>query len=253
MEYQREQQDYFDDISEDYGRKYEEPDSILEYEKIRRMSTAFELLTARPHENLLEIGVGSGEFLHRYREQYRETDLIGVDLSASMIAAARDIEPSPLYCQGSITSLPVETDSVDVVVCLGVVGYVDSVDLGAVFNECARVLEPGGQLIVSFANRQSPFRRARQFYYYRFLEAVKAITGLGTPVTSGYNTYAPATVLDTLSDSGFDVTDTRYLTYSTGIWDTRINARAYEFLEERLNARDSVGALAMTWVVSAQT
>lgn len=252
MEYQREQQDYFDDISQDYGRKYEEPDSILEYEKIRRMATAFELLTPGQHENLLEIGVGSGEFLRRYRDQHGETDLVGVDLSASMIKAARDVESSPLYCQGSITALPVETDSVDVAVCLGVVGYVDREDLGAVFEELARVLEPGGQLIVSFANRQSPFRRFRQFYYYRFLEAAKAITGLGTPVTSGYNAYTPETVLDSLSDSGFEVADTRYLTYSTGIWNTGLNVKTYDFLERRLHSSDAVGSLAMTWVVSAR-
>ena len=56
--------------------------------------------------------------------------------------------------RGDCRETPFEAASFDVVVCLGVISYVE--DYAVVLDEIRRILKPGGYALVSFRNRFNP-------------------------------------------------------------------------------------------------
>lgn len=74
-------------------------------------------------------------------------EVIGVDSSPEMLAVARAKVPSGSFLDGTLQALPVPDDGVDLVVCALALAHVP--DLRPVFAEFARVLRPGGSLVVS--------------------------------------------------------------------------------------------------------
>lgn len=248
---QEEQKEYFAEISNEYDTKYQDPEKIIEYEKLHRLEAAIDLITNDNHQRVLDIGVGSGEFFRRYSSQ-SDTEFVGLDISFPMLQTARTNEKTPEYCQGTVTDIPLSSNSIDLVTCLGVIGYTEREKISDVIHELHRILRSGGQAILSFANRESPYRQFRQLYYYKLMEIGKQITGLGTPVTSGYNTYRPSNVCSILNEEGFRLDDFRYLTFSTGIWNTNFNIKVYKIFDQLFSDRDFAKKLAMTWVVAAQ-
>jgi SAM-dependent methyltransferase len=73
--------------------------------------------------------------------------VIGVDTSPEMLAFAREKLPGVELHEADLHELPVEDNSVDVVVCALALTHVP--DLPPVFAEFARVLRPGGHLVTS--------------------------------------------------------------------------------------------------------
>jgi SAM-dependent methyltransferase len=72
--------------------------------------------------------------------------VIGVDSSPDMLAHARQRVPDGEFHLGELESLPLPDDSVDVIVCALALEHVL---LQPVFAEFARVLRPGGDLVIS--------------------------------------------------------------------------------------------------------
>ena len=73
--------------------------------------------------------------------------VLGFDLSLGMLARARDNVPEAEFAEGSLTALPVDDASAANVVCTLALAHLE--DLGLFFAEAARVLEPGGHLVIS--------------------------------------------------------------------------------------------------------
>jgi SAM-dependent methyltransferase len=73
--------------------------------------------------------------------------VIGVDTSPDMLAHARKRVPDGDFREGPLEALPVPDGEADVVVCALALSHV--ADLSPVFAEFARVLRPGGHLVVS--------------------------------------------------------------------------------------------------------
>jgi hypothetical protein len=71
-----------------------------------------------------------------------------------MLAAARTNVPSGDFRQGDLTQLPVPGQHVDLVVCSLALAHVR--DLAPVFAEFARVLRPGGHLVISDSRMDYP-------------------------------------------------------------------------------------------------
>lgn len=74
-------------------------------------------------------------------------EVIGVDSSPEMLAVARERLPSAAFHEGDLHRLPLADDSVDLVVCGLALMHVP--DLAPVLTELARVLRPGGHLVLS--------------------------------------------------------------------------------------------------------
>jgi ubiquinone/menaquinone biosynthesis C-methylase UbiE len=92
---------------------------------------------------LLDAWTGRfAEFLARRGHQ-----VIGVDSSPDMLAHARRRVPDGEFHLGALDRLPLADDSADVIVCALALVHVP--DLQRVLAEFARVLRPGGDLVIS--------------------------------------------------------------------------------------------------------
>lgn len=76
----------------------------------------------------------------------RGHDVVGVDVSEGMLARARKAAPEAQLLAGDITDLPLPDDDVDHVVCSLALAHLD--DLRPFFAEAARVMRPGGHLLL---------------------------------------------------------------------------------------------------------
>jgi SAM-dependent methyltransferase len=99
---------------------------------------------------ILEAGCGTGLVMERIRGRGC-TDLFGIDLSAGMLAAAHRSGNS--VAQASVTALPFADASFDVAYSFKVLAHVP--DIRAAIAEMARVVKPGGTVVVELYNRHS--------------------------------------------------------------------------------------------------
>jgi len=107
----------------------------------------------RPGQTVLDLGAGAGiDLLLAARKVGSEGKAIGVDMTDEMISKARhNIAASGMknveIRKGLIEELPVENNSVDWVISNCVINL--SPEKDRVFKEIARVLKPGGAMLVS--------------------------------------------------------------------------------------------------------
>jgi len=107
----------------------------------------------QPGETVLDLGSGAGFDAFLAARAVGPTGrVIGVDMTDEMLAkaranAARASISTVEFRKGYIEALPVEDASVDVVISNCVINLVP--DKAAVYREVARVLRPGGRVVVS--------------------------------------------------------------------------------------------------------
>jgi 2-polyprenyl-3-methyl-5-hydroxy-6-metoxy-1,4-benzoquinol methylase len=110
--------------------------------------------------NWLDAGCGTGTLSRLLAE--RGCKVLGVDAAMEMVEAAGRLLQGGESVQlkfervDTIAQLPVANHSCDGVLCSSVLEYVP--DVVACLREFARVLRPGGLLLVSVPNRHSIFR-----------------------------------------------------------------------------------------------
>jgi predicted TPR repeat methyltransferase len=99
-------------------------------------------------ETVLDVGCGTGLVGRALRERGFAGRLLGVDISESSLDIARE---GGAYDSADLADLQqglgLEDDSVDAVVCVGVMTYLPDVE--AVWRDFARVVRPGGLVVVT--------------------------------------------------------------------------------------------------------
>jgi ubiquinone/menaquinone biosynthesis C-methylase UbiE/DNA-binding transcriptional ArsR family regulator len=140
-----------------------------EWDRIRKLHVADAAVEAaiqtaladRPYRSLLDLGTGTGRMLELLGADIERG--LGLDLSPDMLALARArLDRAGLkHCsvrQGDIYDLALPKDSFDVVIIHQVLHFLD--DGARAISEAARVLRPGGRLlVVDFAPHDLEFLR----------------------------------------------------------------------------------------------
>jgi ubiquinone/menaquinone biosynthesis C-methylase UbiE len=125
-----------------WAPSYDEPgNALLEVEG----PVVREILAALPAGVALDAACGTGR--HAAYLASLGHRVIGVDVVPDMLELARAKVPGGAFHEGDLHDLPVANDSVDVVVCAIAVSHVR--ELASVLAEFARVLRPGGHLVLS--------------------------------------------------------------------------------------------------------
>jgi SAM-dependent methyltransferase len=104
-----------------------------------------EIVEPLPAGVAVDAACGTGRFSALLAA--RDHQVIGVDSSPDMLARARIRVPDGEFRSGDLNRLPVADAAADLVVCGLALTHVP--DLRPVFAEFARVLRPGGHLVVS--------------------------------------------------------------------------------------------------------
>lgn len=123
---------------------YDEPNTMIEVEE----PAVREILDTLPAGTVLDAACGTAR--HGTYLAERGHRVIGTDASPDMLAIARRKLPDAEFHEADLSKIPLPNASVDTVVCSLALSYVR--DLRPAFAEFARVLRPGGHLVVSDAH-----------------------------------------------------------------------------------------------------
>ena len=106
-----------------------------------------EQLVQIPHGSVLDVGCGTGELLREVGLRFPETARTGLDLSANMLAVAREkLGGAVELVQGDAERLPFADGRFEVLLCND--SFHHYPNPGAAAAEFARVLQPGGVLLL---------------------------------------------------------------------------------------------------------
>ena len=138
----------------------------------RRHVAAYQLAAARTEGTVVDAGCGEGygtTFLRR-----RARHVIGLDLDAATLSNARRRYPLARFAQADLRHVPLR--QVDGIVCLQVLEHLE--DANRFLADCARILRPGGTLVLSTPNRATFPAGINPFHVQEFdAEELAALLG----------------------------------------------------------------------------
>ena len=163
--WERKSRGNFSDFELDHGAspRDQETESLSWQEHLR-------FVNPQPHEVLLDAGCGTGVDIIRIHSLVKK--IIGLDFSSGSLErckknlAAHEVRNADVYL-ASIMNIPLPDHSVDKAVCLSVLQYLDDEEVRLGLRELARVVKPGGTLILHVKNSASLYwstlRIAKEF------------------------------------------------------------------------------------------
>lgn len=99
---------------------------------------------------LLDLGCGDGR-LTPFWQSVTGAATYALELSPMAVREAQRLFPSVTYTQGDATHTPYGNQMFDIIVCQEVLEHIEQQEL--LVNEAARILKPGGQLILTTPNK----------------------------------------------------------------------------------------------------
>jgi ubiquinone/menaquinone biosynthesis C-methylase UbiE len=113
--------------------------------------------TGRHRNTLVDVGCGTGRYLRQLADQFNHS--IGVDVSERMLAIASQYASGRRLLRAEATSLPLPSSSADLVLSTRVLSHVRRPEQA--IAEMARVLRPGGLLILSDVAAEHDYNQTR--------------------------------------------------------------------------------------------
>jgi SAM-dependent methyltransferase len=104
------------------------------------------LSALRGHEIVADVGCGNGAYLAELTRRGHTGPVLGVDLSAGMLAAARRRAPAAALTAGDAAALPLRDRAVSLTLAAHMLYHVP--DPHAAVRELRRITRPGGQVLV---------------------------------------------------------------------------------------------------------
>lgn len=119
-------------------------------------------MPARKSMRVLDLCCGTGVLLRDLSRRYAQA--VGIDLSPAMLAGAEGGRPRMV--QGDSEQLPFPRAAFDAAVCRGALHHLPNVEAGIV--ELARVVRPGGRLVVAEPNHDALHLRLPRWAWRRW-------------------------------------------------------------------------------------
>jgi len=185
--------------------------------------------------DVLEAGCGTGLLLAETARVARSA--IGLDLSSSMLGLAQ--HRGLHVVQGSLTALPLPDQSVDLVYSMKVLAHVPPIR--EALAELARVVRPGGHLLLEFYNPLS-------------LRYLAKLIGGAAPIAEGTTDRDVYTRYDTLATARSYLPEgVEFVGYAACGWSLLCHRSSASLRWPRCssepNARFAIGPACATWVV----
>jgi len=154
-----------------------------------------------PTGRILDAGCGTGGTLEWLRAQFPQAQVIGLDLASDALGY---VKRSGAFCvlQASVAQLPFRSSTFDLVLSFDVLQHVpeETGEAATTLSEAARVLRPGGALLIRAAARRwgdTPGARWPDGYHrYRVHELSEEVRAVGLSVLRA----TPANCLGSLLD-----------------------------------------------------
>jgi len=112
----------------------------------------FDLVKLEEGEFVVDLGSGSGmDAFFAYQQVGPTGEVIGIDMTPEQLEKANSLKKSPkenvFFLESQIEELPIIRNCIDAVISNGVINL--SSNKQKVFEEAARILRPGGRLVIS--------------------------------------------------------------------------------------------------------
>ena len=136
---------------------------------------------------ILDVGCGDGK---RTLANVTGATAVGVDVARRQVELARENVPDAHVVQGDMLSLPIRDSAVDAITAYHAVFHVDRAHHDSVYAEFARVLKPGGKVLMTVGS--SAYQQVRSNW-------------LNSGESMYFSTPGKRVTADQLRDAGFDV------------------------------------------------
>ncbi|WGW11624.1 methyltransferase domain-containing protein [Saxibacter everestensis] len=175
----------YDQVADDYAQLLRT--ELAQKPLDRSLLSAFiELAGPSPEHPIADLGCGPGRVAGYLNSLGAE--VFGIDLSPGMIAAATRDHPGLRFEVGTMTALDIADSSVSGIVAWYSIIHLPPDELPGVFAEFARILVPGGPIILAFQVGN---------------EVVHLEQGYGHPLSLDAYRLSPERISDLLSEAGF--------------------------------------------------
>lgn len=153
------------------------------------------LLESLPEDPLvLDIGCGDG----RRTLANLPPDCIGLDFARTGLDLAADAVPHASLLQGDMSAIPLADQVVDAITAYHAVFHVPREQQGGVYEEFARVLEPGGRLLMTLPSGRFETVRRDWMGGSMFFSAPGREQTMGQLETAGFRSLNTETATDPL-------------------------------------------------------
>jgi SAM-dependent methyltransferase len=187
-----------------------------------------------PCEAFLDAGCGDGRYLAALDAEL-PARIAGVDIAERILETARARIPRADLRQANLESLPFDDDAFDLVLSSQVIEHV--LDASAAVGELARVLRPGGRLVISTDNADNRVTRALNAPRNAIV-GLLGLRGRRGQIESPATPYTRASFHALLAGGGFEIERVETFRFHL-MWplDGALMMRTLNALDERLGDR----------------
>ncbi len=135
----------YDSLAEEYTRRLADE---LEHKPLDRELLNRFAAEVAGQEEVCDMGCGPGQVARYLRDVGAQ--VFGLDISPRMVEQARHRNPDISFQEGDMTALPMPDSALAGIAAFYAIVNIPKESLGIVFREMARVLKPGGLLLLAF-------------------------------------------------------------------------------------------------------